>query len=278
MRSQAGGGLEADLGEFGAKLAKSIVENAPDLAGAIRYIARLDQPLFRNMLGDVALRLAPIFRRNPNIRGIGLNILIPALIASLTYSVYSAFATSQIPDQETSETPREGQGGTEASRGETTEFNKGEKVPVPQEEIDKPIGEPLLRPEFKMLGTDFFDDQFGRVPLDVENSEWAEFNYVNDFDRQNNIEIDNVLADQIRYSGDLFMPKFQARVKPPSRRAIIMTRDTLAPVLQLDQGFAGKFTRAVNPYENLTYINDDPFSRTFTANDQLLYRPDSSIM
>jgi hypothetical protein len=67
-----------------------------------------------------------------------------------------------------------------------------------------------------MLGTNYFDQQFALTPLDVQNSEWTEFDFVS-LDRQNNIIKDNMLGDVIRFREPMFLPRYQAPVKPPSK-------------------------------------------------------------
>jgi hypothetical protein len=138
-----------------------------------------------------------------------------------------------------------------------------------------PQGEPLLRPSFYNLGVDFFNNMYN-VPMATQNSEWADFNFVPSVDIQNQIELDNVLGESIRFSGDLFMPKYQRPVAPPSRLSVARTRDTLAPSIQLSQGYAPKFDGAVNIYDNLSYnMIPNEFNRGFDRFS--IYNPDNSI-
>ena len=161
------------------------------------------------------------------------------------------------------------------SRPTSTEFNKGVPSQVNPEDIDKPQGSALLRPEFNMLGTSYFDDKFGITPMDVENSEWADFNYVNRVDLQNNIEIDNARNQNMRFSGDLFFPDFVNPIKPPSRRAVLLTRSQMQDQIQLNQGFGAKFDNAFTLHDNLSVNrNRDVLPKRW--NNNILYNPDTS--
>jgi len=200
--------------------------------------------------------------------GIILGIIAPVILGLIANSYYSPITEETI----TRVTERE-QG--IRSTGTTTEFKKGEEIKVLPEDIDKPQGIGLLRADFKMLGIEFFNEKFAITPLKVENSEWAEFDYVNVFDRTNGIEISNELNDKVRFQEPMFLPKYQAPVAPPSRRAVIMGRDTMIDQIQISQSFAPKFTGAVSIYDNLSQtFNNDEFSRSWR--DNILYHPDSS--
>ena len=158
-------------------------------------------------------------------------------------------------------------------RGKTTEFNKGEEKPVSPEDIDRPQGQPLLRPEFNMTGIDFFNKSFDITPLDAQNSEWAEFDYAKKIDIQNLIEIDNALNDKIRFSGDMFYPEYVEPPKPPSNDAVILARTGMIDQIQLTQQFAPKFDGAVTIFDNLSNTrNHDAFSRSWQ--DNILYNQD----
>ena len=224
-----------------------------------------------NMLKGVARGIAPIFRRRPgeNIRyGRIVHIIMGVLLSGIYSSIVSTTQKTLEQERETDT--------TEAKRGTTSEFVKGEEKVVPVEDIDKPVGSGLLRADFEMVGIDFFNKQFATTPLDMQNSEWAEYNYVPNTDRQNNIELDNSFSESIRFQEPMFLPKYQPRIKPPSQLAVNMGRDRMTPAIQLNQGFAPKFSGAVNVYDNLSYtFNSDAFSRSWE--DNKLYHPDTSI-
>jgi len=134
-----------------------------------------------------------------------------------------------------------------------------------------------LRPEFNMLGVDFFDNQFSRKNITQENYEWSDFNFVPELDRTNKIEIENNLSNDIRFREPLFLPKFKKPVAPPSKRSQILTRSIMSPVIQLDQSFDNKFSSAVNLTDNLSeVVSSNPFDRSWRQN--ALYHPDGSIM
>ena len=273
--------VEAGVSGFDANFAdmiKASIESNPAEPGVIRQAIAKTPGFLKNLAGGIADTAARIFVRNPRIRErIPRGELLGALAAGLLVVLVKQFMPEgeEIP-QRTAETQRQGQGTTEASRGQTTEFKGGEEQPVPEEDIDKPQGEPLLRPDFFMLGTEYFDKLYN-VPQQVQNSEWSQFDFVPKVDRQNNIELDNILGDGIRYGGQMYYPKYQAPVAPPSRKAILRTRDTLAPAIQLSQGYAPKFQGAISLYDNLSYTYDhDPFSRSWE--DEILYHPDNSTL
>jgi len=136
--------------------------------------------------------------------------------------------------------PKKGQSEDSKGQSDNIEFKKGEKKIVPKEDVDTPIGETWLRPEFKMVGTEYFDKQFARTPLDVENSEWTEFNYYPEIDNQNLIDIDNVIADNIRFRSPLFLPKYQKKIKPPSDRSVKLTKNPMFTTHPLFQKFREK--------------------------------------
>ena len=131
---------------------------------------------------------------------------------------------------------------------------------------------PLLRPEFKMLGTQYIDELLN-VPLSVENNEWVEYNYVNDFDRQNNIEIDNILSNNIRYQKPLFIPKLQKPLRPPSKRSVSLKRIPMKREIQLFQSFEPKFDMADmgRPIEFTTTYNHSVLDSNFM--NLRLYNP-----
>jgi len=92
---------------------------------------------------------------------------------------------------------------------------------IPQRRLNQgETARPDLRPEFEMLGTDFFDKLYGIAPLGVENSEWTEFDFVDVIDRRNYIQTDDVMGEKIRFSEPLFYPKYQAPLAPPSKLSV----------------------------------------------------------
>jgi hypothetical protein len=107
----------------------------------------------------------------------------------------------------------------------------------------EPKGEPLLRPFFKDVGTDFFDRMYD-TPLKVQNSEWADYDFVDIIDRQNNIEIDNVLGQKVRFQAPLYYPKYQAPLAPPTKQSIILKQIPMKREIQLSQPFMPKFDGA----------------------------------
>lgn len=104
--------------------------------------------------------------------------------------------------------------------------------------------ESWLRPSFNQIGTDYFSKQFNKTPLDVENSEWAEFNYVADLDIKNKIQVDNYQNLRVRFSEPLFMPKYRQPEAPPSNASVNAKRTPMHRVLQITQPFENKFDGA----------------------------------
>ena len=107
-----------------------------------------------------------------------------------------------------------------------------------------------------MVGTEYFDKQFGITPMDVENSEWVHFNYKSLVDINNKIEIDNMRNEEIRYLGE-YLPKYVKPDKPPSRKVLLLTKSNLRDQLPIVEPFKPKFTGAIT--ENLNIEN--PFER-----------------
>ncbi|MHA1987748.1 MAG: hypothetical protein ACW98D_14020 [Promethearchaeota archaeon] len=194
-----------------------------------------------------------------------------AISLALSYALYSAIQYLYSGEEQQLDEPIFEE--RKLERGKTTEFIKGEEKPVSPEDIDKPQGEPLLRPEFNMTGIDFFNKAFNITPLDVQNSEWAEFDYAKKIDIQNLIEIDNALNDKIRFSGNMFYPEYVKPLKPPSNDAVILGRTGMIDQIQLTQQFAPKFDGAVTIFDNLSNTkNHDAFSRSWE--DNILYNKD----
>ena len=101
-----------------------------------------------------------------------------------------------------------------------------------------------LRPSFDQIGTDYFSKEFSKTPLDIENSEWAEFNYVAELDLKNKIQVDNHQNLKVRFSEPLFMPKYRQPLAQPSYASVIAKRIPMHRVLQITQSFENKFEDA----------------------------------
>jgi hypothetical protein len=102
---------------------------------------------------------------------------------------------------------------------------------------------PLLRPSFNHVGTEFITKLLN-TPMAVENSEWADFDFVSLVDSQNGLEVSNLLGELIRFQDPLFIPKFQPSVKPPSAAAVLVTQAPMTNEIQLTQQFMPKFDNA----------------------------------
>jgi len=128
-----------------------------------------------------------------------------------------------------------------------------------------------------MIGTDYFNKRFAITPLDVQNSEWAEFDFVAPIDRQNTIEIENRLNQEIRFSGKLFKPQYVPLQGPLNQFAFNMGRNDLSDQIQIRQQFSNKFDNSVTIYDNLSaQFNNNEFARSWE--DNLLYHPEDSIL
>lgn len=113
------------------------------------------------------------------------------------------------------------------------------------ENINDPIvarSESWLRPEFDILGTAYFSKKI--TPIDVENSEWTEFDYVHNFDKYNGIELDNILNLAVRFREPLFLPEYVPPERKPTNEAIRAKAVPMQKVLQLTQPFMDKFDSA----------------------------------
>jgi hypothetical protein len=190
---------------------------------------------------DIASRVMPTIGENSNIASNMGPYIAVAIAGIIAVALYNYLTTS-------SEEPET----KEVSRGSTTEFYKGKEIPVSEEDKDKPVGQPLLRPEFKMLGIDFFDDLYSRKTFGEQNSEWAHFDFVKAIDNSNGIEIDNNLNEKIRFSGNLPLPKFVAPNSRPSRLVEALTEYPMMSVNQVDQAFRNKFDSSINKFDNLS--------------------------
>jgi len=196
------------------------------------------------------------------------------LLAYIAWKLYpSSDSPPAAPTEEEIRTKSSGQGGS------TTEFFKSEEKPVPVEDRDTAQIGPSsswLRPEFNKLGVDVLDAQFALTPEEFENSEWNNFAYVEPVDVQNSIEIDNLFNDFIRYSGDLFKPRYQRPAPPPTRAALDMTASKFNDQYQLSQAFSSKFDGAFTPYDSLSeQFNNSVFASEWDQN--VLYN-DNMVM
>jgi len=201
-------------------------------------------------------------------------------IILLAYIAWKLYPSSESPP----ETPTQeevkqklkdfGQGGS------TTEFFKSEEIPVPVEDTQTAqIGpsQGWLRPEFDKMGVDVLNAQFAITPLDFENREFADFGYVPPVDTSNSIELDNLLNDFIRFSGDLFKPKYRRATPGPTQSTLNMTASKFADQYQLSQAFASKFESAFTPYDGLSEtFNNSVFAsdwdRNVLYNDNMIAR------
>lgn len=108
----------------------------------------------------------------------------------------------------------------------------------------QPVGRPLLRPEFNMGGTEFIDKLFENNPIQDENEEWAEYNFVPPLDRHNLIEVENAINQKIRFMNPMFFPKFEKPQKPPSKSLVFLKRVPMKNEIQINQRFVDKFDGA----------------------------------
>ena len=136
---------------------------------------------------------------------------------------------------------------------------------------DGTIGLGELRAQFNMVGTDYFDSLYA-TPMAVQNSEWTDFDYVG-LDKQNFIEISNLMGDKIRFAEPLFRPVYVEPQKPPSKEAVILSRIPMRREIQLTQPFVPKFDRADMgmPMEFTSPYNMSVFDTGF--GDLRLYNP-----
>ena len=134
------------------------------------------------------------------------------------------------------------------------------------------IGRSDLRPEFKMLGVEYFDAIFS-TPLTVQNSEWMEYNYVDVIDRQNHIEVDNAFGLGIRFKDPLFIPEYQPAPAPPSELSILLTQIPMDGAIQIHQPFMPKFDTAdMGRPQDLT----EPYNRSvfdYNFKNLTIYNP-----
>ena len=226
-----------------------------------------------NIAGRVADHIIPIIERNPAARRLPRGRLTRLVKGTLLAALIGLGAvTRNAPTQETKEAPRkpprEGR-----PAGDSSEAFGGVEIPIPQDEIDTPQGVGELRAQFMQTGTSYLDRIYN-TPMQTQNSEWTEFDYVQP-DRANGIIEDNSFGQAMRYREPMFLPKYQAPVRPPSRRAILRTADTLRPQIQLTQQWQPKFDGAVTRYDALSEVQpkkyEDPFERSWT--DNILYHP-----
>ena len=103
-----------------------------------------------------------------------------------------------------------------------------------------PRGKGMLRPSFKMGGT----EEIHSIPISVQNSEWAEFDFVKPIDIQNLIEVSNKQGERVRFREPLFRPKTQAPLAPPTLASYVAMMSSMDGAIQLTQPFQPKFDRA----------------------------------
>jgi len=134
----------------------------------------------------------------------------------------------------------------------------------PESNEQQSEGEPLLRPSFKQVGTDFFDKMYD-TPLNIQNSEWAEYDFVPLVDRQNHIKMDNIHGEALRFQAPLYYPKYQKPLKPPSKQAIFLSRVPMKKEIQLTQPFVDKFDGAEmgRPIDMTLTYNHSVFDANF---------------
>ena len=226
-----------------------------------------------DIAGRVADHIVPIVERNPAARQMPRGRLTRLIAGTLLAALIGLGAvTRNAPNQETKEAPRkpprEGR-----PAGSSSEAFGGVEIPIPQDEIDTPQGVGELRAQFMQTGTSYLDRLYN-TPMQTQNTNWAEFDYVQP-DRANGIVEDNAFGKAMQYREPMFLPKYQAPVRPPSRRSILRTADTLRPQIQLTQQWQPKFDGAVTRYDTLSEVQpkkyEDPFERSWT--DNILYHP-----
>lgn len=267
-----GGGMPDAVRNFGEIIAR----------GGGVYIAALVQRLglggLTNFINDI---IGNEFYFLPNMAG----PVIASGLMGITFGVIAnvlSYFTNFLPETKSSYDKRVKliREDEESKRPVTTEFYKGDEKIVSNDDLTTPQLGPSsgwLRPEFSVGGVDYIDNLLSLTPADVENSDWANFSYVPAIDKNNAIEIDNFVNEMIRFSGDLYTPKYTPLKILPSKKSVIKTMNNMSDIYQLDQSFANKFDGAVTPYDNLSEILErDPFTTDWRSN--ILYHPDNSIL
>ena len=116
-----------------------------------------------------------------------------------------------------------------------------------------------LRASFLMTGTDYFAS---KVPLAVENSEWAEFDFVG-LDRTNGIEMDNVVSDRVRFMEPMFSAIYVPPPKPPIQASVWLSQIPMEREIQLTQRFVDKFDdRGIESSLGKSMDFTDPYNRS----------------
>jgi hypothetical protein len=227
-----------------------------------------------NIAGRVAAHIIPIVERNPAARQMPRGRLTRLIAGSLLAALIGIGAVT--PTQKTKEAPRKPPRKPPRSgrpAGSSSEFFGGVEIPIPQDEIDTPQGVGELRAQFMQTGTSYLDRLYN-TPMQTQNSEWTEFDYVQP-DRANGIVEDNAFGTAMQFREPMFLPKYQAPAKPPSRQSILRTAGTLRPQIQLTQQWQPKFDGAVTRYDQLSEVQpkkyEDPFERSWS--DTILYHP-----
>ena len=255
-----------------AKGVSDIVDDVPAIAAVARDVAAANAAAGGGAAG-LAARAADAAR--VIVGGIGgLATMVNAgIVAALLigYITYRMLPGSEIPDTPTEQEVKEAEKIVESGkRGSTTEFFKSEEIPVPEDFVDTAqIGPPesWLRPEFQSMGIDVLNSQFALTPMDFENREFSDFNYVPPVDTQNAIEIDNLFNEFLRFSGDLFKPRYMRDAPPPTQATLNMTASRFTDQYQLSQSFASKFESAFTPYDGLsTTFNNSVFASDWDKN------------
>ena len=142
--------------------------------------------------------------------------------------------------------------------------------PGGKSDIDTAKGVGELRAQFKQTGTQFIR-KLMNTPMDVQNDEWAEFNYVG-VDQSNGIEISNILNDMIRFSEPLFSPPPPPPNSPISAAVPKIMQMPMIREVQLRQPFMDKFDGALTGPINMTdTYNHSVIPSNF--NNLALYNP-----
>lgn len=142
--------------------------------------------------------------------------------------------------------------------------------PEGKSDIDTAKGVGELRAQFKQTGTQFIR-KLMNTPMDVQNDEWAEFNYVG-VDQSNGIEISNILNDMIRFSEPLFSPPPPPPNSPISSAVPKVMQMPMIREVQLRQPFMDKFDGALTGPINMTdTYNHSVIPSNF--NNLALYNP-----
>jgi hypothetical protein len=210
-------------------LADGALANAADVAraDADRAVARDEAA---QAAGDVAARVG--------------NVGAVAVAAGVAAAAIEAAKTRFNPNAEDNQSP---------SNPDSPHPPPAGIVPRPATQglgIDTAKGVGELRAQFKQTGTQFIR-KLMNTPMDVQNDEWAEFNYVG-VDQSNGIEISNILNDMIRFSEPLFSPPPPPQNSPISSAVPKIMQMPMTREVQLRQPFMDKFDGALTGPINMT--------------------------